>query len=319
MGKPMKHASNVYIVGFGIASLATAVYLIRHKIVPPQRVTIFEAGDHFGGAMGASMVDVPPDPRYPLRPKRAYVLPAIRILEDHYACALDLLGRFPCVNDASKTIAEDTIDFNRQRPYDDRARLLNSAREVVGGMGVSLTDGEKAVELMLLRDEEFCDGLSMDDKKLGFSDQFFGSQFFLAWTTMMGPLRKHSAIEFKRYFQRFLHVVPNFDTMANVWRMRFNQDDGVARPILAWLKAEGVDAEGKMLAKGVDLRLNTVVKAVKFAPDSDGILGPKASRSSLRSAPKRPSRSKKTTMFSSLWGPRPPTRAWGRWRRLPPR
>ena len=38
----MKRAYNAYIVGSGIASLAAAVYLIRHKIVPPERVTIFE-------------------------------------------------------------------------------------------------------------------------------------------------------------------------------------------------------------------------------------------------------------------------------------
>ncbi len=55
----MNRASNVYIVGSGIASLAAAVYLIRYKIVPPGRVTIFESEKDYGGAMGASMVDVP--------------------------------------------------------------------------------------------------------------------------------------------------------------------------------------------------------------------------------------------------------------------
>ncbi len=49
----MNCANNVDIVGSGIASLAAAVYLIRYKIVPPGRVTIFESEKDYGGAMGA--------------------------------------------------------------------------------------------------------------------------------------------------------------------------------------------------------------------------------------------------------------------------
>jgi oleate hydratase len=269
----MDRADNVYVVGSGIASLAAAVNLIRHEIVPPERVTIFESGADYGGAMCASTVDVPFSPDYPERPRSAYVLPATRLLEKHYSCALDLLKDFPCVSDTSKTIAEDVIDFNRDCPYGDKARILNSARQVVNEprMGVSLADGEKAVELILFRDEESCDGLAIDDKKLGFSDQFFESQFFLSWTTMMGPLREHSAIEFKRYFQRFLHVAPHADTMSNVWRTRLNQGHGIAHPIVSWLRGKGVDADGNMLAGSVDFRANTVVKAVNFAPDRSGI------------------------------------------------
>src|SRR5208337_4306344 len=161
----------------------------------------------------------------------------------------------------------------RDCPYDDKARILNSAREVVNdpSMGVSVTDGVSAIDLLLFEDEASCDGRAIDDPKFGFSDQFFESQFFLSWSTMMGPLRKHSAIEFRRYFERFLHVLPHVDTMANVWRMRLNQDDGVARPILAWLRGKGVDADGNMLAEGVKFRANMVVKAVNFAPDGGGI------------------------------------------------
>jgi oleate hydratase len=267
----MKRASNIYIVGSGIASLAAAVYLIRYKIVPRGRVTIFESEKDYGGAMGASMVDVPSSPDYPRRPKSAYVLPATRLLEEHYSCSLDLLKCFPCVSDTSKTIAQDIIDFNRDCPYDDKARILNSAGQVVDdqSMGVRVADGLRAVELILLPDEKLCEGKTIDE--FGFSDQFFESQFFLSWSTMMGPLRKHSLIEFKRYFHRFLHVAPYADTMANVWRTRLNQDYGVARPILSWLRGKGVDAEGNMVAESVNFRANTVVKAVNFAPDGQGI------------------------------------------------
>jgi oleate hydratase len=236
-------------------------------------VTIFESGDHLGGAMEALTVDVPPSSDYPGRPKEAYVLPATRLLDEHYACALGLLKNFPCVSDTSKTIAQDIINFNRDSPYDDKARILNSARKVVNGpsMGLSVEDGLAAIDLVYVKDEAFCDGRAIDDPEFGFSKQFFESQFFLSWTTMMGPLRKHTAIEFKRYFQRFLDVAPYADTMAKVWRTRLNQDHGIAHPIMAWLRGEGVDADGSMLAKSVTFRANTVVKAVNFAPDGGGI------------------------------------------------
>jgi oleate hydratase len=269
-GKPMKHAENVYIVGSGIASLAAAVYLIKHHIVPPERITIFEAGKRLGGAMGHMMVEVPYSPAHPWRPKHAYSLPATRLLEEHYACTLDLLENFPCLTDTSKTIAQDAIDFNGSCPYDDKARILNAAREVVNerNMGVSFHDVRIATELLFSENEEPYDGMAIED--LGFSDQFFESQFFLAWTTTMGPLRKHSAIEFKRYFQRFLHVARCADTMANIWRMRLNQDDGVARPIVAWLQAKGADPDGHMLTESVKFCANTVVKSVNIVEKGHG-------------------------------------------------
>ena len=101
-----------------------------------------------------------------------------------------------------------------------------------------------------------------------FPDDFYRSEFFLAWSTMMGPLPDHSAIEFRRYLLRFLHVTPCVDTMKDVWRMPLNQDDGVALPIREWLETrEWFDHSGK----GVEFRCNTTVEDVTFRKVGGGV------------------------------------------------
>ena len=70
----------------------------------------------------------------------------------------------------------------------------------------------------------------------------------------MGPLRQHSAVEFRRYFLRFLHVVPVIDTMADVWRMRLNQREGLAAPIRKLLTEKGVHFNPGTVVKDMTFR-----------------------------------------------------------------
>ncbi len=228
----------VHIVGSGIASLAAAVYLISDANVEPNDITIYEAGHDIGGAMALSTVTVNAGAKAYALPEKACVLPATRVLEREYRCSLELFRHFLWGSEKQVTIEEDVREFNRNDPYQNMTRLFdkNGPMKLSEDLGVGLLDGGNAVRLALTR-EEVLDGLAIDHF---FTPEFYKSQFFLAWSTMMGPLREHSAIEFRRYLFRFLHVVPCVDTMKDVWRMRLNQDEGVAAPIGNWLKGRGV-------------------------------------------------------------------------------
>ena len=246
----------VHIVGSGIASLAAAVYLIRDAKVTASDITVYEAGNDIGGAMVMSEILVPAGS--PNRPQKAYVLPATRVLEKEYRCALELFSYFLSPSEKQETIEEDVREFNRIYPYHDTTRLFDKDGPMVlsENLGVGLIDGANALKLALTPEENL-DGLAIDKF---FTADFYRSEFFLAWSTMMGPLREHSAIEFKRYLLRFLDVVPCVDTMQDVWRMRLNQDDGVAAPIRNWLSA-----------MGVHFQCNTVVEDVTLQRDGEGI------------------------------------------------
>jgi len=90
---------------------------------------------------------------------------------------------------------------------------------------------------VLLSSERSLAGLTIEGC---FGDGFFRSNFWILWSTMFAFAPWHSAIEFKRYLRRFIHLFPGIKTLAGVLRSRHNQYDDLIAPILAWLRAQGV-------------------------------------------------------------------------------
>src|SRR5262249_8164634 len=54
-------------------------------------------------------------------------------------------------------------------------------------------------------------------------------------------LPQHSAIEFRRYMNRFLYLFADLSTMAHVLRTPFNQHEAFISPLVAWLRPRGVN------------------------------------------------------------------------------
>ena len=51
-----------------------------------------------------------------------------------------------------------------------------------------------------------------------FALRFFSTEFWLLWSTIMGSLPQHSAIEFRRYMNRFIYLFDDLSSMAGVLR-----------------------------------------------------------------------------------------------------
>ena len=231
----------VHIVGSGIAGLAAAVYLIQDAKVDGRDITIYDAEKDVGGAMAAGS-------QSPYgSPATGYVRPAARILDREYRCTRELLDRFYPIQNPTRTIEDEIVEFNDSRPYHDTTRLLKSSGEVVSSrhFGVSFRDRVNMLKL-LLTPEHRLEGKAASEF---FTPKFFHSEFWLNWSTIMGPLPQHSAVELKRYFLRFLHVLPELASMASVWRMPLNQYDAVVAPIHDWLKRNKVEFRTKALVE----------------------------------------------------------------------
>jgi oleate hydratase len=56
-----------------------------------------------------------------------------------------------------------------------------------------------------------------------FSADFFSTEFWLLWSTIMGSLPQHSAMEFRRYINRALILFPDLSDMSNILRTQLNQ------------------------------------------------------------------------------------------------
>ena len=57
----------------------------------------------------------------------------------------------------------------------------------------------------------------------------------------MGSLPQHSAIEFRRYMNRFLYLFGDLSDMTGVMRTPINQNQAFIEPLVAWLRPRGVN------------------------------------------------------------------------------
>ena len=69
---------------------------------------------------------------------------------------------------------------------------------------------------------------------------FFETEFWSMWATTFAFQPWHSAVEFKRYLNRFMLEFTRIETLAGVKRTIYNQYDSLVLPLQAWLKAQGV-------------------------------------------------------------------------------
>jgi len=216
-----------HIVGSGFGGLAAAALLIRNADVPGADITIYEADDVLGGGffLGGSAAN-------------GYNLPG-SVFDKEFRCTFDLLKSIPSARNPSISVTEDFFAFNTGEPYQDKAHILDRDGRIVHGSryGLSLGDG-LSLARVVLTPEAMLDGRRIEEF---FSRQFFSTEFWFLWSTLMGSLPQHSVIEFRRYMNRFLYLFPDLSDMRGVMRTPINQHQFFIEPLVAWLRARGVN------------------------------------------------------------------------------
>jgi len=219
--------TKAYLVGAGIASLASAAYLIMHSEIPPGNICILEESGLVGGSMDAHGS---PDVGYAMRGGRMFD-------EEAYSCTYDLLALIPGTNDPSRSVKEEMFDFNERIRSHSNCRLVEGGKKVdVSNMGFSMRDRVDLIRLMLASEESLGVSAIWDH----FEPAFFTTNFWFMWCTTFAFQPWHSAIEFKRYLLRFIQELPRIATLAGVRRTPYNQYDSIIVPLVAWLKGKGV-------------------------------------------------------------------------------
>ncbi|MFD9636238.1 oleate hydratase [Streptomyces violascens] len=233
--------AKAYLVGSGIAALSAAAFLIRDGGFAGSDILLLEEQDREGGSLDAAG-----------SPETGYTMRGGRMFEIHFDCTYDLLSSIPSLDDPSKSVTQDTFAFHDDFAWDDHARLVDAAGKVVAShsMGFSERDRLELVKCVATP-ESHLDGKRITDC---FSPEFFTTSFWWMWCTTFAFEPWHSAIEFRRYLNRFVHLFKTFDSMSGIYRTRFNQFDSIVRPLLKWLTDQGVT-----------LRLGTRVTDVRLA------------------------------------------------------
>jgi oleate hydratase len=292
-----------HIVGGGFGGLAAAALLIRNANVPGQDITIYEADGDLGGG-------------YFLEgdPASGYNLPG-SVFDKEFRCGFDLLSSIPTLADPKVSVRDQFFTFNNANPYNDQAHILDRNGAIVHGrhFGLSLLDG-LALGRVSLTPEAMLDGRRIEEF---FSPDFFKTEFWLLWSTIMGSLPQHSVIEFRRYMNRFLYLFPHLSTMAGVMRTPFNQNEAFVKPLVAWLTPKGVNfltgalvndigfapVPGRITVNKLDYQRNRAATSVPVAPE-DIVLVTTGSQAADRAS---------GTMNTAPGAPPNPGQSWALW------
>ncbi|NJL07646.1 MAG: oleate hydratase [Methylacidiphilales bacterium] len=221
-----------YIVGSGIAGLASALYLVRDGKLRGEQVCIFEEGEVFGGSLDASGTV-----------ESGYTMRGERMLSPKFDCLFDMLSEIPSYDDPSISARDDIFEFTRQAGWYSTTRLIDRAgRPVdVSSLGLDGPDRLSLLKLMMSREASLGKRRIVDV----LPPHFFMTNFWFMWRTMFAFQDWHSAAEMRRYLLRFIHMLPAMAKMNTVHRTRYNQYYSIVLPVQRWLQQRGVRFESR--------------------------------------------------------------------------
>ncbi len=220
---------SAYLVGSGLASLAAACFLVRDAQMPGKNIHILEAMDIAGGACDG--ID---------DPTRGYVMRGGREMEDHFECLWDLFHSIPSLEIPGASVLDEYYWLNKHDPNYSLCRATEHRGEDAhtdGKFRLSQKGSMEIMKLFFTKDEDLYDKTIEDV----FDDEVFRSDFWLYWRTMFAFENWHSALEMKRYFQRFIHHIGGLPDFSALKFTRYNQYESLILPMQKYLEATGVE------------------------------------------------------------------------------
>ena len=232
--------SKVYLVGSGIASLASATYLIKDAGVPGKNIHILEQDDIPGGALDGSG-----------DPENGFVIRGGRMHEEHFICYWDLLSNVPSYDDPSISVKEESFEFNSRFISHAQARLLKDGKIMdVSSFGLSLKDQADLLRLTF-SSEGSLDNVRIED---WFEEEFFETNYWYLWATMFAFQKWSSVAVMRRYMKRFIHLLDGMPKLGGIMRTKYNQYHSVVLPLKRYLQERGVHFD--MQTQVIDIDFN---------------------------------------------------------------
>ncbi|MGA3289078.1 MAG: oleate hydratase [Candidatus Bathyarchaeia archaeon] len=217
-----------YIVGGGMAGMATAAFLVDDAGMPGKNITILEQLSVVGGSMDGA------------RKKSGYQNRGERELEPHMQCLWYLCSKIPSLENPGRTVLDDIVDFNKDEPIHSECRALVHQGYIYSKIH-DFKMPQKVQEdfLRLLNTPE----KELEDKSIedyfGKDSPFFDSTFWLCFHTMLAFKPHHSVIEAQRYMLRFA-LGTRAEYLEGIVHTKYNEYDAIIKPIQIWLADKGV-------------------------------------------------------------------------------
>ena len=221
-------AKSAYLVGSGLAALSAACFLVRDGQMKGEHVHILEKDPIPGGACdGYKYQDI------------GYVMRGGREMDNHFECMWDLFRSIPSIEDENVTVLDEYYWLNKADPNYSLCRAtVNRGQDAHtdGKFGLSDKGAMEILQLFMTPDEK------LYDKKITdfFDDEVLNTNFWMYWRTMFAFENWHSALEMKRYLQRYIHHIGGLPDFTALRFTRYNQYESMILPMVKYLESFGV-------------------------------------------------------------------------------
>lgn len=230
--RPKKPANadkkSAYLIGSGLASLASAVFLVRDAQVQGSKIHILEELALPGGSMDGIWNE-----------QKGYIIRGGREMETQFETLWDLFRSIPSLETEGISVLDEYYWLNKEDPSFSHARVIENKGQRLATDG-QLTLSPKAIEELIavvLTPEEKLQDVQIDHV---FTEEFFKSNFWTYWATMFAFEPWASAMEMRRYLLRFIHHVGSVADMSSLRFTKYNQYESLIRPLVSYLESHGV-------------------------------------------------------------------------------
>lgn len=242
---------SAYIVGGGLAGLATAVFLIRDGQMKGENIHIFEELTLSGGSLDGKFI-----------PHDGFVTRGGREMENHFECLWDLFRSVPSLEVEDASVLDEFYRLDLDDSNSSNCRIIHNRGERVpddGQFTLSKKAQKEIVDLFMTSEDQLI-GKKIEDV---FGEEFFESNFWIYWCSMFAFEKWHSAIEMRRYIMRFIHHIKGLPDFTALKFTKYNQYESLVKPLLSFLTNQGVDFQYETTINDIQVDIKGATKVAR--------------------------------------------------------
>jgi len=230
---------SAYIIGTGLAGLSAAFYLVRDGQMKGEHIHLLEKLELAGGSC---------DGRKDIT--KGFFMRGGREMDNHFECMWDMYRDVPSIETEGISVLDEYYWLNKEGPNYSLCRATVKRGQDAHTDKQFKLDKQSAQDLMKLY---MTPEKELEDKKISeiFHDSFWETNFWLYWQTMFAFQRWSSALEMKRYLQRYVHHIDGLPDFSALRFTKYNQFESMILPLVKYLESHGVKIEYGIDVKNV--------------------------------------------------------------------